>query len=138
MNLAKGVVLGVLAGLSAYDLKRKKIVVPVVIISGVVAVIYRLCCGTGILDLLAGIVPGVLLLFVSYCTKESIGMGDGMVLCALGVFCGCRMTFAILGMALVLAALLAIVLLVLRRAGRKTELPFVPCLCAAYFLCLFL
>lgn len=137
MNLTEEIVLGILAGLSGYDLKRKKVAVPVVIVFGVIAVLYRLWCGTGIFELLAGIVPGVLLLLVSYCTRESIGLGDGMVLCALGIYCGCRKTLAILGMAFLLAAMLAIVLLALRRVGRKTELPFLPCLCVAYLLCNF-
>lgn len=137
MNLTEGIVLGILAGLSGYDLKRKRVVVPVVVLFGAMAVLYRLWCGNGAFELLVGLVPGMLLLLVSYCTRESIGRGDGMVLCALGIYCGCRKILAILGMALLLAAMLAIVLLALRRVGRKTELPFLPCLCAAYLLCIF-
>lgn len=136
MNIAEGIALGCLAGLSIYDIKTKKVAVKAVVFFGIVVFIYQLCIGIGVLDLAAGLVPGAGLLLVAICTKESIGVGDGMVLCALGLFCGLRKTMAILGMALVFCAVLAMILLVLKRAGRKTELPFLPCLFAGYLLCL--
>lgn len=136
MNIAEGIALGCLAGLSIYDLKTKRIVIKAVALLGIVVLVYRLCTGTGVLELAAGLVPGAGLLFVAFCTKESIGIGDGMVLCVLGLFCGLRKTMGVLGMALVFCAALAMVLLVLKRAGRKTELPFLPCLFAGYLLCL--
>ena len=69
-----------------------------------------------------------------FATKESIGTGDGLVLCVLGLFCGWRQCLAIFGMALVLSAILSIILLICRKAGRKTELPFLPSLFGGYVL----
>ena len=125
-----------LAALSGIDLKIRKIPVLPVVLLGVLCSLYRLWCGSDFWELIVGTVPGLLLLGVSVCTKESIGLGDGMVLLVLGMFCGARRAVAILGMALVLAAVLAMVLLILKRAGRKTELPFLPCLCGGYLLCI--
>lgn len=136
MNVAEWLVLGVLTGFSAYDLKTRKVPVMAVVLCGTAALVYRFCAGTGIAELILGLVPGLCMLALAFFTKESIGTGDGLVLCALGMFCGLRRTLAILGMALVLAAALAIVLLVLRRVERKTELPFLPNLMAGYLLCL--
>lgn len=136
MKTAEWVMLGALAGLAVLDLKTKRIPVVWVVLLGAATVIYRVIAGAGVWELAAGIVPGLLLLLVAFATGESIGSGDGLVLCALGLFCGVTMTVAVFGMALLLSAVLAIVLLVLRRAGRKTELPFLPCLCAGYLLCL--
>ena len=136
MGIAEGIMLGVLAGCSAYDLKYRKIpVAAVALLCGGVSG-YRFITGTGFLELLCGLLPGVLLLLFAFVTRESIGTGDGLVLCALGMFCGAKTALAVLGMALVLASVLAMVLLVLRRAGRKTELPFLPCLWGGYLLSL--
>ena len=136
MDVAGGIMLGVMGAFSIYDLKYKKIPIWAVILFGVAVLLYRLDVGVGIGELLAGIVPGAGLLLTAFCTKESIGFGDGMVLCVLGLFLGIKGSLAVLGMALVFAALLAAVLLVLKRAGKKTELPFLPCLFAGYLISL--
>jgi len=134
VDVAEWLMFGALTGLSAYDLKTRQIPVPVVVFLGIAALIYRLSTGGGIPESVLGLLPGIGLLLVSVCTRESIGTGDGMVLCAVGLFCGLRQTMAVLGMALIISAVLAMVLLVLRRAGRKTELPFLPSLLAGYLL----
>ncbi len=134
MDIAKGILMGILAGLSVYDLKTKKVPVSVVVLAGIGGIVYRLYMGTKVIVLLAGLVPGVVLLLLAFLTKESIGIGDGMVLCVIGLLCGWKETVAILGMALVFAAIIAVILLVSKRVGRKTLLPFLPCLCAGYLL----
>lgn len=134
MNIAEGIFLGGLAGFSVYDLKTKKVPVAAVALFGTAVLIYRLCTGAGPAELLPGVLPGLALLLAAVCTKESIGTGDGLLLCVLGVFCGIKKAMAVLGMALVFAALLAVILLVIKRAGKKTELPFLPCLFAGYLL----
>lgn len=134
MNIAEWVMMGTLAGFGVYDLKRRRVPVAAVAVCSLVVLVYRLGAGIGFWELAAGLVPGAVLLLLARCTKESIGTGDGLVLCCLGLFCGLRQTVAVLGMALVLSSVMAIVLLVLRRAGRKTELPFLPCLCSGYLL----
>lgn len=136
MNIAEWVALGSLGLLSVVDLKARKIPLLPVIILGMLAVVYRLWVGTSLFDMAAGVLPGCILLLLAMLTRESIGYGDGAVLVVLGLFCGVKQTVAAFGMALVLAALLAMILLVLKRVGRKTELPFLPCLCSGYVLCL--
>jgi len=134
VDIANGIMLGILGGFGIYDLLYKKVPIWAVIIFGVSVWGYRVYAGAGIGELLAGLVPGAVLLLTAFCTKESIGYGDGMVLCVLGIFLGLRYSLAVFGMALVFAALSAAVLLVLKKAGRKTELPFLPCLFAGYLL----
>ncbi|MBO5353313.1 MAG: hypothetical protein J6A77_08460 [Lachnospiraceae bacterium] len=132
--MAEWIMFGVLAGFSVYDLKWKKVNVTAVVIVAATALMYRFFVGTGWVDLFFSLVPGIGLLLLALVTRESIGTGDGLVMCALGIFCGIKPALAILGMALVLCAMLAIILLACRRAGKKTELPFLPCLCAGYLL----
>ena len=134
METAEWIVLAVLAGFATYDMKTKSI--PVAAVAGFAAgvLIYGFYTGTDMMTMVTGVVPGAVVLLISFVTKESIGRGDGLVLCVLGVFCGWRQCLAVFGMALVLAAVLAMVLLVFHRAGRKTELPFLPSLFGGYLL----
>lgn len=132
--MAEWMVFGVLAGFSVYDLRWKKISITAVAIFAATVLIYRVYIETGMLELLCGLIPGSSLFLVAVVTKESIGKGDGLVLCALGLFCGIKPAMAVLGMAFLLCALLAMVLLACKKAGKKTELPFLPCLCAGYLL----
>lgn len=135
MNGAEIVVMGCLVVLSIMDLRTRKVPLIPVILLGIVAVVYRLWNGGPWTAMILGMIPGLVLLVLAFCTRESIGYGDGVVLCALGLFCGVKKAIAVLGMAFLLAAILAMVLLVLKKAGRKTELPFLPCLCSGYLLC---
>lgn len=132
--MAEWIVFGVLAGFSVYDLKWKKINVIAIAVFAAVILVYRICVGAKITELLFGLVPGICVLVAALVTKESIGVGDGLVVCVLGIFCGLKPILAVLGMALLLSAMLAIILLLSKRAGKKTELPFLPCISAGYLL----
>jgi len=134
MKAAEWVMLGILAGFALYDMKTKTIPVAAVVLAMIGSLIYRLCTGTGVPELVTGTVPGVVVLIIAFVTKESIGTGDGLVLCMLGLFCGWRQCLAVFGLALVLSAALAVVLLTCRRVGRKTALPFLPSLFGGYLL----
>lgn len=134
MEAAEWIMLIALTGFAAYDMKTKTVPVIAVAFVAASALLYRLCMGIGVLELILGLIPGVVLLMLAFATKESIGTGDGLVLCVLGLFCGWRQCLAIFGMALVLSAILSIILLICRKAGRKTELPFLPSLFGGYVL----
>lgn len=134
MDVEEVVMLGSLVVLSCVDLRERKIPLIPTLILGVGFLMYRLWNGVPLAEVAAGVIPGGILLLVSLVTEESIGYGDGLVLLILGVLCGVMEAVAVLGMALLLAAVLSIVLLVLRRVGRKTKLPFLPCLCSGYLL----
>lgn len=79
-----------------------------------------------------GIVPGILLILTSLLTRGQIGMADGIVLMALGLYLGWFAIISLLFVALLLAAVWCIVLLIGRRAGRRTAIAFVPFICIAY------
>lgn len=134
-----GLLLGVLAWL---DIRTKKVSLVLVGILAVMMLGMRIASfetgsGTGIwiAKLFVGLLPGGISLFCSYITRGQIGMGDGFVLAALGLGLGFRNVMVLWGVALCMAAVFAIFLLVFKRAGKKTELPFVPCLFLGYVLC---
>ena len=103
--MEKSIVLMVMAVISFVDIKRKQVSLAVLIPIGVVVLIWRLFQGTEMVAFLTGLVPGVACLLLSYVTGESIGRGDGLVLCILGLLCGMKATLAVFGLALTFSAI---------------------------------
>lgn len=125
-----------LAILSIWDIKKKMIPVIPIVLTGILLAGYRLWTGVGLIVPGLGLLPGIVLLIAALCTKESIGYGDGLVFCMIGIGCGVQKTMAVLGLSLLAAALTAMVVLVTRKGNRKTKLPFLPCILLGYLLCL--
>ena len=71
---------------------------------------------------------------LSWISHGSIGAGDGAVLVATGVFLGFWGNLRLLFLALILSALVAGYLLVIKRKGRKDRMPFIPFLFLADLL----
>ena len=88
-------------------------------------------------DLLAGAVPGAVLLLISLLTRGKIGEGDGICLLVCGLFVGITQTILITKTALLLAAAVSAVLLFTRRLRAQEQIPFVPFLAAAATILLF-
>jgi leader peptidase (prepilin peptidase)/N-methyltransferase len=63
---------------------------------------------------------------------ESIGMGDSALIMLLGFLFGVRRQVLWVFLAVLFCALAAAVLMITRRVGRKSRLPFVPFLLAAF------
>jgi len=76
--------------------------------------------------LLLDLLPGIILYLIALLTKESIGKGDAIVLMFIGSVSGFNLELEALFISLILSGVLSLILLVLKKATRKTELPFVP------------
>lgn len=79
-----------------------------------------------------GAIVGIGMILISVCTKQAIGLGDGLVLLVVGIFIGLWKTLMILFLAGILVAVVGIVLMVQKKGNLKTSLPFIPFLLAAY------
>lgn len=133
-----GITAAYLMVLSFFDIKEKQ--VPVLLLAA------GLVIGLGIsvynclrgreqwLAVLIGILPGVFLLLVAAMTKKA-GWGDGIVLTALGLICGYRESIFLLTISLLSMSVLSVILLVFRKVGRNTALPYLPFLGLAYIIC---
>ena len=127
---------GILLIISSWtDIKRKMISGVVLWIFVFLGIITNLIFHyNSILSVIGGIIPGVITIGISRLTKGEIGLGDGLLLCVTGLYVGFYVNLEMFFLALFLAAICGIVLLALRKAGRKTELPFVPFLLTAYII----
>lgn len=81
-----------------------------------------------------GIIPGLLCLFLGKISQEGIGYGDGYLISIIGMYLGLWKTVGIVMIALFLIGILSVGLLLLQRANRKTQIPFIPALLMAFGL----
>jgi len=73
----------------------------------------------------------VFILFKFVTGKEGMGHGDFKLLAALGAWCGWKMLFVIVLTSSLVAAVIGILMIVLRKTERSTEIPFGPYLASA-------
>lgn len=126
--------LGVLAGI---DLRFKKIPVWLVATSGIIVTFVSLYearkDGIQDLQLLWGVIPGVGLMLIALISKKA-GWADGVVLMLLGILVGfgaCALSFAL---SMLMISVVSLVLLVLKRVGKNTYLPYLPFLWIGYLV----
>lgn len=80
---------------------------------------------------LTGLLPGGILLLISKVCGEAVGRGDCYVVGALGALTGAKNVTELLFTALLFSAVWGILLMLQKKADRKTPLPFMPFLLAA-------
>lgn len=133
------VLMSVLLPSSLTDVKQKSvpwwIIVPGIILSLACSVIFG---GFLFTKLLTSLIPGIVLLGISVGIKDSIGMADALLSMIIGITTGLKYAICILLAAFMLAALVSLILIVVKKAGRKKKIPFVPFLSAGTILCFFI
>lgn len=83
------------------------------------------------------LLPGIFFVAASFLTEGKIGNGDGLIISILGFMEGFSPVLFTCGIGLFLQSLVAVVLVIGKRADKQTKLPFVPFLFVAriIFLC---
>lgn len=81
---------------------------------------------TGIVTVLASLLPGAAFFLLSFFSRERVGYGDGWVLLMIGLFLGIYRCFLILFVGLLAESAVAIMLLAFRKIKRDKEIPFSP------------
>ena len=115
------------------DIKNKAISMKILIPAGVISLVCGICqlyYGTTIYSEICSLIPGAVVLALAYLTKEQIGYGDGLVILALGPVFGLINVIIGLCAAFVISALFSMALLISKKAGKKSSLPFLPFLTA--------
>ena len=102
-----------------------------------VGLLLRILSGTAALaEILPGFIPGLLCLLIAKLSKESIGYGDAFMLIAIGTFCPITELLFLLLCGFLMAGIVSILLLVLKKRNKKEEIPLIPFLLSGYVLTL--
>ncbi len=116
---------------SLQDIKEQKLSVKMLLLSGALFMISsHLFDQISYGQRVAGMLPGMLAFVLAFMTKEQIGYGDAACLTVLGNVVSVEILFGAIAGGLFLLSICSIILLVRKKADRKTTLPFVPFLTA--------
>lgn len=137
-NIVRILILGIFLLIEGVrDIKQKKISIISVMITSVLGIFLQIPNIADVwLSLTGGVIVGIIFLIISKLTKEKIGCGDGWVMLTAGICLGFRGVICLLSVSLFIASVFSIVLLLFKKVGRKTELPFVGFMIPGYVLSL--
>ena len=131
--IKSAIIVTVLLGCSYYDVKEKR--VPLAwILAGMAAILIANMIGKdmGISACLIGMTLGAVLVAVSKWSKEALGIGDALLILMIGMGMGIYQTALVVFYALFVTSVVCAVLLMMKRVGKKTRIPFVPFLLLGY------
>lgn len=128
---------------SVFDIRKKRIPIQVLIAGGIWAVICLTISavrnGAEVLTgALPGLIPGAGLLALGFLTQQKVGYGDGILLMIMGLMEGGKMVILTFCIGLFLQSILAVLLVLVKKADKQTQIPFVPFLLTARVIILFL
>ena len=122
-----------LAAAAVTDIRKQEVSVKTAGVAAVLAVILRMAAGDiNLLSWLAGLLPGILVLLIGKVTGEVVGYGDGIAILVCGLFLGARGCTGCVIIGLFLTFPVSLVLLLWKKADRKSRMPFLPFLLAGY------
>ncbi|MCI6004925.1 MAG: prepilin peptidase [Blautia sp.] len=127
--------LGVLLflGINAWmDIRKKEVSVLTVLVFALYGMLWSLQCGRSIFQAGIPLGTGLVVLIFAFLTEGSVGPGDAWILTALGTVLETEEFLPAVCMGVLFAGVWALILLMTRRAGRRTEIPFIPFLLAGY------
>lgn len=133
--IQKSIVLIMLAACSCQDILHRKILIQWLVYFSIAGILcWMILTKQPVTMLIPGVIPGFAFLIFSFVTHGSIGIGDGILLMALGIYLGAAMTVRIIVYAVFLSAFYALFLYFGKKKGRDYEMPFVPFLLAAFLV----
>lgn len=125
-------VLPTLLWLALQDKKHLGITRPGLVIASGILLMAGCLQTVGWQSRVGGFVVGSLLLLFGYFSKEAIGIADGVIISACGVAFGIYETAALCFFAALYAAAFSLALLLLKKVGKKSRIPFLPFLLLGY------
>lgn len=127
-----------LAVMAVIDLHKKEIPCVPGLLCLICLIVGQLVGTQKIGELLLGMLIGLFLWGISKVTKGGIGEGDALVYTVTGTALGFWGNFELLIISLLLASIVSLWLLVIKKKGRKYKIPFIPFTAAAYGVVFFL
>lgn len=111
---------------SYWDLRYKEIPIVVTLGSGIVGIILSVWGQRDWVDMLCGIIPGVVCLGIGKLTRQAVGYGDGFLLSAIGLYVSVGEVLSVVTTAIMISGVTALTCLALRKKKGTDQLPFVP------------
>lgn len=123
----------VFLGVNAWlDIRKKEVSLLTVVIFSAAGVLWYVENGRNFMEAVVPLGMGLMFLALSLLTSGSVGLGDAWMLLALGLMLETGEFLGTLCIGMLLAGGWALILLVIRKKSRHTEIPFVPFLLAGY------
>ena len=126
---------------AVFDIKKKEIslwlitaMAAISISDGILEVFYHKSSPK---EMLICLIPGACLMILSAISRQSIGMGDGLIVAAIGLSFGIYRLLLGVSVALFISGIMSIILIVIRKAGKKDTFPFVPFIFAGMVVSMF-
>ena len=126
--------LAVMVLLAIEDLRFLKLNMPVIWLMSLTAVVLRIISQEDIWSILLSFIPGLLLILISGITRGTVGLGDGFAVMMVGACLDFFRTVGVVSVSLILLSVGALVMLIFKKAGRKTIVPYMPWLLGPYIL----
>ena len=121
------------------DIKKKKISVVVSLIFFVIGVVVSIINKEkSLISILGGVGIGFILLLVGKFSRESVGIGDGLIFLVTGLYLGFTRNIVLLLYGLIFCALVSIILITFKKLKLKDKIPFAPFVLVAYISMLLL
>lgn len=129
------IVLIVLLGICMiHDLRSKKIPAVWIWLCMLVTIGYRIygivTAKSSAIECFLSILPGIIIIIFSHVSKQ-IGIGDGLLIVAIGLYLGWKNMLVVLTLAFLLAAVFSLGYSLMMRNWKNYRIPFVPFLCLA-------
>lgn len=129
----KEIILGIWLGIQGVmDFKYKEIPLWFTLLGGVVGIVICVREERTVFELLVSCLPGLVVIFFSWMTKEIIGYGDGIVLLVMGFYLSLSQVLSIGMFAVFIAGIVALILLTIFQKRGSYRIPFIPFLTLAY------
>lgn len=126
--------LGILAFI---DIRRRRVPIWLLAVSGMFVTcvsVYGIWQGSmGGTEILWGILPGFMLLLTAVLSKKA-GWADGVVLLLLGMMTGFRECVFSFTLSMLAISVISLVLLMMKRVGKNTKMPYLPFLWVGYLI----
>ena len=115
---------------SIEDIRKKEILLWEIIAIAALSVtegVTRYCKGSfDAADFALSLIPGAILLILAFLTRQEVGCGDGLMVLAAGPGLGFFVTLTGLSAAVFISGIFSGIFLVMKKAKRKTKIPFAP------------
>lgn len=131
--IPKVILVVMLGAYGVEDLKKREITTPFLVIPAVLLISVQFFQQQqSWYTLWGGVAVGAAVLILSVLSRGRIGLGDGMVLLVTGIGLGGSQNLELLMISLLYAAFFSGFLLLVKRASKNGEIPFVPFLFLGY------